>query len=225
MKKFYFIVLMLLTMHAVSAQKKTAKPAPIKAKPAITKTVSVYKDVMMGDQRNTKYGQFFIAKTGKVVDLDAAKEMPEDASLVFFREYGDNVLLTFPGNAREASAFKSEYAENPLFSESTGGVDAWEQGLVMTGDIVASDLKTDQFNEITQNLTWKSFSQNFIVANGGTNKVGGISYVTPDNGKVYLIRLNNTLRALLLVKSVIRSGTKSGSIKFDIIVEKTIGEK
>jgi len=183
------------------------------------KYVTSYKNLMLGDQRNDTYGQFFIISTGQCADVELAREMQDRAGLVLFREYGDNLLLTFPGNAREASAFKSEYDENVLFSEETGGVDSWSQEKIVTGDIDDCSMSAGKFEEIANQNTWKAFNSAFTAANGGSNSVGGIHYETPKNGTVYLIRFNNGTRALLLVKNVIASGSKSGSMKFDILVE------
>jgi len=194
-------------------------PAGEKSASINGKYVAHYENLVMGDQQNTKNGQFLIPATGQCVDVDAAYEMQSEVGMVFFRGYAGAQILTFPGNARDAAVFESVYNEIGLFTEETNGVDAWEQENVNSGDMEACSMSQEKFKSIASGNSWKIFNSAFIAANGGSNKVGGSHSVGPENGTVYLIKFNDGLRALMLVKNVISSGSKGGSIRFDIVVE------
>lgn len=181
-----------------------------------TKTIIVYRDVVLGDQANEKYGAFFQPSTGQSVDLEAAGADPKSIHLVLFKEYGSTQVLTFPGNARDASAYKDEYANNPLFSDEDG-VESWDDA--NSGEILESSMTQSKFNTIAEAASVKSFSAAFAAANGGSAKLSTIHYVWPKANNVYLIQMNDGLRAIMLVKNAVPTGSKGGSIKFDIILE------
>jgi len=183
------------------------------------KYVTYYQNLIIGDQQNEKYGQFFIPSKGICVNVDAAQKMQSKVGIVFFKGYAGSQILTFPGNAKEAATFESVYNEIALFTEETGGVDAWEQANVNSGDIEKCNMSEEKFESITGANTWKAFNTAFITANGGSNKLGRWHSANPENGTVYLVKFSNSLRAIILAKNVIAPGGKGGSVKFDVIVE------
>lgn len=210
------------TTTKVSKSENTSVTENIPAQKSATengKYVKLYQNLIIGDQQNEKYGQFFIPSKGICVNVDAAQKMQSKVGMVFFKGYAGIQILTFPGNAKEAATFESTYNEIALFTEETGGVDAWEQANVNSGDIEKCEMSEEKFESISAANSWKVFNSAFITANGGSNKLNGSHSVNPENGTVYLVKFSNSLRAIILAKNVIAPGGKGGSIKFDVIVE------
>ncbi|MGJ7031998.1 hypothetical protein [Niabella hirudinis] len=178
------------------------------------KYIMYYQDVMMGDQSNTKFGPFFVPSTGECVDVESAGEIQKDVAMVLFRGYGGSLILTFPGNAKEADLSIS-YDEIEMFKESNGGMGSWEQENINSGQLYKGSMSGDAFEKLVQANSWKSF--NTAYANNMDGMYG--EYSSPVAG-VYSIKFSNSLRApLMRIKNVIPKSAKGGSIKFDIIVE------
>ncbi|WP_284464407.1 hypothetical protein [Chryseobacterium sp.] len=178
------------------------------------KYVTYYQDIMMGDQKNTKFGQFFVPSSGKCVDIETAKDMQKDVAMVLFNGYGGALILTFPANAKE-SDLSSSYDEIDMFKESEGGMESWEQENINSGQLYKGSMSDAAFDKLVDANNWKSFNAAYA------NNMDGMyaTYTNPNIG-VYNIKFSNSLRALMRIKNVVPKSGKGGSIKFDIIVER-----
>jgi len=176
------------------------------------KYVTYYQDIMMGDQKNTKFGQFFIPSSGQCVDIESANDMQKDVAMVLFNGYGGTLILTFPANAKE-SDLSSSYDEIDIFKED--GMAGWEQENINSGELYKGSMSDAAFDQLAETNNWKSFNAAYA------NNMDGMyaTYTNPNTG-VYNIKFSNSLRALMRIKNVIPKSGKGGSIKFDIIVER-----
>lgn len=177
------------------------------------KYVTYYQDVMMGDQKNTKYGPFFIPSLGQSVDVETADEMQKKVAMVLFSGYGGALILTFPANAKE-SDLSSSYDEIDMFKENEGGMGSWEQENINSGQLYKGSMSDAAFEKLAETNSWKAFNTAYSNAMDGMYS----TYTNPNTG-VYCIKFSTSLRALMRIKNVIPKSGKGGSIKFDIIIE------
>ena len=170
-----------------------------------------YRDIMMDDQKNTKFGPFFVPSTGQCVDIESANEMQKDVAMVLFSGYGGGLILTFPANAKE-SDLSISYDDIDLFKED--GIGGWEQENVNSGELYKGSMGDAAFEKLMEENTWKAFNAAY------SNNMDGqyVNYTNPNTG-VYCIKFSNSLRALMRIKNIVPKSSKGGSIKFDIIVE------
>ncbi|MGN7786842.1 hypothetical protein ACTJIJ_20080 [Niabella sp. 22666] len=175
------------------------------------KYVTLFQDVMMGDQKNTKFGPFFVAATGQCIDIETANEMQGDVAMVLFSGYGGALILTFPANAKEAD-LSTSYDEIDMFKED--GMGGWEQENINSGELYKGSMSNAAFEKLMEDNSWKAFNAAY------SNNMNGqyANYTNPNTG-VYCIKFSNSLRALMRIKNVVPKSSKGGSIKFDIIVE------
>ncbi len=225
-KKLTVVALLSLTIPVfVSCSKTEATPTPVKQH-----WVKVYKDVILGDQDNSTYGQFLKSQTGESVLLNSAKSQAQYLSMMYFTGYNNGAYLTFPGNM--ASTGDLDLDTNPLLHDTQNGIDSWAQTDVNTGEILRASygyingssqldfMKPAEFNELITNPTWDKFAAKYKACNSGSLDLDFVNnYVFPANGDIYLVQLNNTVRAIVYVKSVVTSGNNGGSLKCDIIIE------
>jgi len=176
------------------------------------KYVVYYQDIMMGDQKNTKFGPFFVPATGQCVDIETANEMQGDVAMVLFSGYGGGLILTFPANAKE-SDLSISYDDIDMFKED--GMGGWEQENINSGELYKGSMSNAAFEKLMEDNSWKSFNAAY------TNNMDGqyASYTNPGTG-VYCVKFSNSSRALMRVKNIVPKSSKGGSIKFDIIVER-----
>ncbi|UIR57549.1 hypothetical protein LZQ00_06945 [Sphingobacterium sp. SRCM116780] len=176
------------------------------------KYVVYYQDIMMGDQKNTKFGPFFVPHTGHCVDIETANEMQGDVAMVFFSGYGGAMILTFPANAKE-SDLSTSYDDIDMFKED--GMGGWEQENINSGELYKGSMSDLAFEKLMEDNSWKAFNAAY------SNNMDGqyANYTNPTTG-VYCIKFSNSLRALMRIKNIIPKSTKGGSMKFDIIVER-----
>ncbi len=203
-----------------SSCSKSDSPAPA----VKNNWVRVYKDVMLGDQENKTLGHFLKTKNGSVVAVESAQGEQAYLSMMYYTEYAGNyVVLTFPGSAESASAYK-ETDVNRLFIQNPGGINQWEQSNLTTGEIHAAYrdgayMTTGEFEAVAAAANWAEFDKQFSNFNGGQGDLSAGNFVAPENGMVYLVQLNNTVRALVRVKSVVPKSANGGSVKLDMIIE------
>jgi hypothetical protein len=211
-------------LGAASCEKKETKEPTATDK----KWIVTYRDVMLGNQKNYSLGHFFKSKTGEVIPVEQAQGQQKSLSMVMFTEYGDGVILTFPGNAYDASTFKSEIPDNRLFAQNPGGMNHWSPGNLNSGEVTLASydgtinkMTLAEFNTLSASGDWSSFESAFKLYNGGESDLSYVAnYVLgPGNGDIYLIQLNNSVRAIIYIKNVVPSSANGGSIKFDIIIE------
>ncbi|MGE9310519.1 hypothetical protein ACLOAU_02680 [Niabella sp. CJ426] len=191
---------------------QTAEPVGISSpKEKTGKYVTLFQDIMMGDQKNTKFGPFFVPSTGQCVDIETANEIQQDVAMVFFSGYAGAMILTFPANAKEAD-LSTSYDEIDIFKED--GMGGWEQENINSGELYKGSMSNAAFEKLMEDNSWKAFNAAY------SNNMDGqyANYTNPSTG-VYCIKFSNSLRALMRVKNVIPKSAKGGSIKFDIIVE------
>ncbi len=201
---------------------KTATPDP---KPDDKKWIVVYKDVMLGDQNNTSIGQFLKTQTGTVFSIDNAFSEQGTMSMVYFSEYGNNRLyLTFPGNAY-GEAYSKESETNNLFDRPTVGLNHWDAANMNSGEIslaatMEQDMSRSEFDALASSLNWKEFDSKFREYNSGDADLSNVAaMISPGNGDVYMLQLNNAIRAFIYIKNVIPGGSAGGSVRFDMVIE------
>lgn len=193
--------------------------------------IKVYKDVILGNQDNHTYGQFFKSQTGEAIALENAKPQAKYLSMMFFTGYGHGTYLTFPGDGFSTGDLNLD--ENRLFHQPGLGIEFWPQGEMNSGELTLAikgyvDGTTDldymtasEFNALADNPTWENFIAKYKECNDGSTELNFVAnYTGVDNGDIFLIQLNNTVRAFLRVKNVVPDGgAAGGNIKFDIIIE------
>lgn len=227
MKKLLLNTLVLAFAAAtlMSCEKSTDNPKP--SDPiAEKKWVVYYKDVILGDQNNYTNGHFLKSKTGEVVKLENSSSQQNALTMMFFREYGGNVVFTFPGNAWEAQTIKNDTIDNPnrLIYQSPLGTNFWSATNLNTGELkyagtLDGDMTSSEFNTLAASLNWSDFDATFKSYNSGDANLSFVNnYIFPSNGDIYQIQLNDEIRAFLLVKNVTKSPT-NGSIRYDLIIE------
>lgn len=189
--------------------------------------VKVYKDVMLGDQSNTTIGHFLKTQTGEVVSIENSFAQQGYMSLMYFTEYGSNRLyFTFPGNAYSESISKEDEPGN-FFTRATVGLNFWDAAQLNTGEIkyaatMDEDMNMTEFNALAQSLAWKDFDAKFKAYNNGdANLSFSANSIMPQNGAIYMLQLNNSVRAFVYMKNVIAGSASGGSIRFDIVIEGT----
>lgn len=201
---------------------KTVTPDP---KPENKKWVVVYKDVILGDQNSTSIGQFLKTQTGEVFNINNAFAQQGNMSMVYFSEYGYNRrFLTFPGNAY-AESHSKETEENNLFTRPTVGLTYWETTNINSGEIVLAatsvqNMSKSEFDALASSLNWDNFDSKFREYNSGDADLSfSFGSVAPSNGDVYLLQLNNTIRAFIYIKNIVAGGIGGSSVKFDMVIE------
>lgn len=201
---------------------KTATPGP---KSEDQKWIVHYKDIMLGDQNNTGIGQFLKTQTGTVFSIENAFAQQGSMSMVYFSEYGSNRLyLTFPGNAY-SEAYSKESEENNLFDRPTVGLNHWQSADMNSGEIslaatMDQDMSKAEFDALASGLNWKDFDSKFRAYNTGDADLSNVAeMISPGNGDVYMLQLNNTIRAFIYIKNVIPGGASGGSVRFDMVIE------
>lgn len=222
-KSIITTALFLGTATGLSSCDKKSDPAPA---PVTEKKhwVKVYTDVMLGDQENHAIGHFLRTQDGQVIAVENAQTQQEFLSMMYYTQYGANyVVLTFPGNGHSAAAY-TDIETNRLFIQDPGGIDHWAQANLNTGEIErayrnGADMTLSEFTELATSRSWTDFNARFNYFNGGNADLSSGSFLVPGNGEIYMVQLNNTVRAFVRVKSVVPSSANGGSIKFDMIIE------
>ncbi len=215
--------LWILSLFLLFSCEKKAKSEPVM--PAQDKWVVVYRDVMLGDQNNTKIGQFLKTQTGEVKDIALAFSEQGYMSMMYFSEYGNNRLyLTFPGNAY-SEAFSKEDEENNLFNRAGVGLNYWEAANLNSGEITHAatldqDMSKAEFEALASGLQWSEFDVKFRAYNSGDADLSFVAgAMGPENGSVYMLQLNNAIRAFIYIKNVIPGSASGGSVQFDMVIE------
>ncbi len=222
---------LLLAATAFTLMSCEKKPTPKVDDPTVTppvvetKFVVSYKDVILGNQNNNTIGQFFKTQNGEVVSIENAFLQQGYMSMVFFTEYGNNrIFLTFPANAYSES-FSKEDETNNLFDRPSVGINYWQASNLNSGEVklagtMDKDMKKNEFDALASSLNWKEFDTKFKEYNSGD---GDLSFtaksITPDVGSVYMVQLNNTIRAFIYIKNLSPGGASGGTLKFDIVIE------
>lgn len=222
-KLFTTKLLLLASAILLLSCDKTATPDP---KADDKKWIVVYKDVMLGDQNNTSIGQFLKTQTGTVFSIDNAFSEQGAMSMVYFSEYGTNRLyLTFPGNAY-GEAYSKESETNNLFDRPTVGLNYWDAADMNSGEAALAatmdkDMSKTEFDALASSLSWNEFDAKFREYNSGKADLSNVDEVIhPGNGEVYMLQLNNTIRAFVYIKNVATGGSGGGSnVKFDMVIE------
>ncbi len=186
--------------------------------------IVVYRDVTLGDQENLTIGHFLQSSTGTVIPVEQTSGKEESLAMMFFTEYSANyAVLTFPGNATSAAAY--DISSNRLFQQTQGGLNQWPQTKMNSGEITrphksGKDMTLQEFNELAGSNDWSKFDALFKSYNGGATDLSFVAnYQHAANGDLYMLQLNNTVRAFIYVKNVVPSSANGGHIRFDMIIE------
>ncbi len=216
-------VLLASAVLLMSCDKTTPVPQP-DPQTDDKKWVVVYKDVMLGDQNNTSIGHFLKTQTGEVVTISKAFEEQGYMSMMYFSEYGNSYkFLTFPGNAY-SEATRKESEENNFFTRPSVGLNYWSATNMNSGEIflaatMEKNMNKAEFDGLASGLNWNDFDGKFREYNSGNPDLSGYGSVGPENGAVYMLQLNNTIRAFIYIKNLIPGGASGGSVKFDMVIE------
>lgn len=187
--------------------------------------VKYYSNITLGDQKNYTQGHFLKTKDGTTVKLEDAVNQQQNMSMMFFTEYANTAVFTFPGSSWDASAYK-DFANNRLFSQTGQGLDSWQQSNLNTGEIAvaassSSTMTISEFNALASSLSWNQFDQAYKSYNGGQANLSAINYTLPADGELFMFQLNGTVRGFIYVRNVIPASANGGSIRFDMIIEGT----
>jgi hypothetical protein len=182
--------------------------------------VAFYSSITLGAQDNYTYGHFFKPQTGEVVAVENTVGQEKYLGLMFFTEGGGvNSWFTFPADGAEAAVYSAD--ENRLFVQDPGGTSTWPAASIVSGMINKCSLTTVEFDNLVNTATWENFDKVFRTQN---NDKEYLEYkknyvITPESGDVYLAQFNGVVRAIICVKTVVKSGSNGASITFNIVVE------
>ncbi|HEX2955645.1 MAG TPA: hypothetical protein VHO70_02365 [Chitinispirillaceae bacterium] len=182
--------------------------------------VGCYSSITLGAQDNYSIGHFFKPQTGEVVAVENTAGQEKYLGLMFFTESdGTNSWLTFPADGASAAVFSAD--KNRLFIQTPGGTSTWPAASIVSGMINKCSLTSVEFDNLMSTATWGNFDKVFKTNNNNKEYLEyKKNYVlTPESGDVYLAQFNGIVRAIICVKTVVKTGSNGGSITYDIIVE------
>ena len=180
--------------------------------------VVFYKNVKLENRENGENGSFLKPRTGESVRLEEVKGQEESLALLMYADTRAT-FFTFPADAANAGEF-TKFENSRLYQQESVGLKFWPQEKKVGGLAQkAQKLDVVWFNEVAKSGDPNAFDAAFKEENNGKEKIGnGSAYVISFKpGDVFLLQFNGTVRAILLVKTVVSE--QLGTFIFDLLVE------
>ncbi len=190
-------------------------------KPVSTE-VDEWSGIMMGYQKNTAYGQYLSSTTGNVYKMSEGGENCADIDIVIY--FSGNTTtkglgITSPTSTNSSSMYGNQTTINNAGGDAADNITAWGTRNTVTFKLVGGNIK-DAFSEELDDEGYGAVSTKQALIDLWNNSASGeiVTALMVQPGAIFSFKNEDGRYGLLRV--VARDGANTGTVTFDLKIEK-----